>query len=165
MRREYKVEKVEIRHLQRFLNLEGLHGWRLVSLGDFFSVLHCICVLEREAQALPTSITFQETTMNPTEAGQDQTFTGTLSPAGSTTPPDATFSVSSNDPAIKPAVDSTGLIVTVTYPDGWVESTTTPLQFAYAAASASNPSWSLSATITPSAPPELATGITFAQTT
>lgn len=103
--------------------------------------------------------------MNPTEAGQDQTFTGTLSPAGSTLPPDAVIAIVSNDPAVKPTVDATGLIVKVTYPAGWVENADTPLEFEYSATSAANPSWTLAATITPSAPPELATGITFAQTT
>jgi hypothetical protein len=65
-------------------------------------------------------------------------------------------------------VDATGLIVSVTYPSGWVESTTTPLAFTYAASSASVPSWTLSATITPSAPPVVTnypTSITFTQTT
>lgn len=103
--------------------------------------------------------------MNPTKAGENQAFTGTLAPAGATFPSDATFTVSSNDPLVSPTVDSTGLIVSVTYPAGWVESTTTPLAFSYAAASASTPTWSLSATITPSAPAVLPTGITFAQTT
>jgi len=114
----------------------------------------------------PTAIAFQEITMNPTAAGQTQVFTGTLSPAGSAFPTDATFTVTSNDPAVSPSVDSTGLIVSVTYPDGWTESTTTPLAFAYGAASASNPTWTLSATITPSAPAAaLPTSITFNQTT
>lgn len=104
--------------------------------------------------------------MAPTEAGQTQEFTGTLVPSGATYPTDSTFTVTSNDPAVSPSVDSTGLVVSVTYPDGWEESTTTPLAFAYAAASESNPTMSVTATITPSAPPApLPTGVTFAQTT
>jgi hypothetical protein len=113
---------------------------------------------------LPTAIRFTETTMAPTEAGQTQVFTGTLSPAGATMPADATFTVTSNDTAVSPSVDSTGLIVSVTYPEGWVESTTTPLAFSYTASSAST-GMSLTATITPSAPAVVPTGITFAQTT
>ena len=116
-------------------------------------------------QALATSISFTESTMNPTAAGQTQVFTGTLSPAGSVLAPDAVATITSNDPAVTPTLDSTQLVVSVTYPSGWVESTTTPLAFAYATTSAST-SQALSATITPSAPPSnLATGISFAQTT
>jgi hypothetical protein len=102
--------------------------------------------------------------MNSTAAGQSQVFTGTLVPAGAVYPADSTFTVVSNDPAVSPSVDSTGLVVSVSYPAGWVESTTTPLAFSYAAASASN-NMSVSATITPSAPVTLPTGITFNQTT
>ena len=116
-------------------------------------------------QALATSISFTESTMNPTAAGQTQVFTGTLSPAGSVLAPDAVATITSNDPAVTPTLDSTQLVVSVNYPSGWVESTTTPLAFAYATTSAST-SQALSATITPSAPPSnLATGISFAQTT
>ena len=126
---------------------------------------HILCRLT----PTPTSITFGEITMNPTAAGQTQVFTGTLAPAGSAFAADTTFTVTSNDPAVSPSVDSTGLVVSVTYPDGWVESATTPLEFAYAAASASNPTWTLAATITPSAPPPpavpLPSSIAFAQTT
>jgi hypothetical protein len=114
---------------------------------------------------LSTSISFTEITMNPTEAGQTQVFTGTLAPAGSVLAPDAVATVSSNDPAVSPTLDSTQLIVSVTYPAGWVESTTTPLVFTYGTTSAST-GQALSATITPSAPPAaLATSIAFAQTT
>lgn len=129
-------------------------------------ILHEIRAIKHElAHPTPTAITFNEVTMNPTAAGQTQVFTGTLSPAGSAFPTDATFTVTSNDPAVSPSVDSTGLIVSVTYPSGWTESTTTPLAFTYRAASASNPSWSLAATITPSAPPVgLPTSIAFTQT-
>lgn len=105
--------------------------------------------------------------MSPTEAGQTQVFTGTLSPAGSILAPDAVATITSNDPAVSPTLDSTKLIVSVTYPQGWVESTTAPLVFTYATTSAST-SQALSATITPSAPPPpppvLATSIGFAQT-
>lgn len=114
----------------------------------------------------PTFIKFTELTMNPTEAGQTQVFTGTLSPVGSAFPADATFIIASNDTAVSPTVDPTGLIVSVTYPAGWVESTITPLAFTYGASSPSNPTWTLSATITPSTPPVgLPTSITFEQTT
>ena len=113
---------------------------------------------------LSTHISFSETTMNPTQAGQTQVFTGTLAPAGSVLASDAVATITSNDPAVTPTLDSTQLIVSVTYPAGWVESTTTPLAFTYATTSAST-SQALSATITPSAPPSnLATSITFAQT-
>lgn len=114
---------------------------------------------------IPTAISFQEITMNPTQAGQTQVFTGTLQPAGAQFPSDSVFGVTSNDPAVAPTVDSTGLIVSVAYPAGWVESTTTPLAFNYTATSTST-GMSRAATITPSAPPAVVpTGITFAQTT
>lgn len=119
---------------------------------------------ELKPHPLPTSISFKEITMNPTQAGQTQVFTGTLSPSGATFPSDSVFGVTSNDPAVSPTVDSTGLIVSVTYPSGWTESTTTPLAFSYTATSAST-GMSLAATITPSAPVVIPTGITFAQTT
>ena len=113
----------------------------------------------------PTQIRFKEISMNPTVGGNTQVFTGVLSPAGSAFPSDAVFSVSSNDPAVSPTVDSTGLIVTGSLPTGWVESTTTPLAYSYEATSASNPGWLLSATITPSAPPVgLPSSIAFTQT-
>ena len=106
--------------------------------------------------------------MNPTQAGQTQVFTGTLAPSGSVLATDAVATITSNDPAVTPTLDSTQLIVTVTYPAGWVESTTTPLSFAYATTSVST-GQALAATIVPSAPPVvapvLATSIAFAQTT
>ena len=102
--------------------------------------------------------------MNPTEAGQTQVYTGTLQPAGAVFPSDTQAAVVSNDAAVTPTLDSTNLIITVTYPDGWVESADTPLAFAYTATSAST-GMSLAATITPSAPPPpIPTGITFVQT-
>lgn len=113
----------------------------------------------------PAGITFQEISMLPTEGGNTLVFTGTLVPAGSQFPADTTFQASSNDPAVTPSVDSTGLVVTVPLPSGWVENPTTPLAIAYSASSASNPSMAVAATITPSAPPVLPTGIQFVQTT
>jgi len=131
-------------------------------------ILHELREIRRELKPHPaTSIYFtQENPMsNPTEAGQTQVFTGTLSPNGSVLAPDAVATITSNDPAISPSLDSTNLVVTVTYPAGWTESTTTPLAFAYATTSAST-GQALSATITPSAAPSnLATSISFAQTT
>ena len=104
--------------------------------------------------------------MNPTQAGQTQVFTGTFVPAGSVPPTDAVYAVTSNDPSVSPTVDSTGLIVSVTYPAApWAESTTTPLAFTRTASSAANPSWTLSDIITPSAPPAgFPTSTTFVQT-
>jgi hypothetical protein len=146
--------------------LEEILESRKLDLGALERIENCLARIERAiSPPTPTSISFKEITMLPTEGGNTQVFTGTLTPAGATMPPDAVFSVSSNDPAVSPTVDATGLIVTGALPTGWVESTTTPLAYAYSAKSASNPSWSLSATIVPSAPPVLPTGITFAQTT
>jgi hypothetical protein len=120
------------------------------------------------ASILATIISFKGANMNPTQAGQTQVFTGTLSPAGSVLAPDAVATVVSNDPAVQPTLDSTQLVVSVTYSQGWQESTTTPLAFQYATTSAST-GQALSATITPSAPPPpnvvLATGISFVETT
>ena len=51
------------------------------------------------------------------------------------------------------------------YPEVWTESTTTPLAFTRTASSASNPTWTLSDIITPSAPPVgFPTSTTFVQT-
>lgn len=134
-----------------------------------YEILEELRAIRRElAPHHPTHIKFTEVTMNPTQAGETQVFTGTLIPAGSAFPTDAEFTVSSNDTQVSPAVDSTGLVVSVTYPSGWVESISTPLAFSYAATSVSNPTWTLTATITPSAPPPAApplpTSISFAQT-
>jgi hypothetical protein len=120
---------------------------------------------ELHPTVLSTSISFTETTMLPTTGGNTLIYTGTLAPAGSVLAPDFVVTVTSNDPAVSPSVDSTGLVVTVPLPIGWVESTTTtPLAIAYATTSAST-GQALSATITPSAPPSnLATSITFSQT-
>ena len=118
-------------------------------------------------QPFETSISFTEITMLPVEAGNTLVYTGVLAPAGSILAPDFVATVTSNDPAILPTVDSTGLIVTVPLPAGWVESTTSPLAIAYATTSATT-AQALSATITPGAeviPPVLATSVTFTQTT
>jgi hypothetical protein len=148
--------------LRQFERLDSLAEESGLSLDSYLREI----VLASLKPDFPTSITFQETSMAPTEAGQTQVFTGTLAPAGSAFPSDAAFTVSSNDSAVSPSVDSTGLVVSVTYPEGWTESTTTPLAFTYGASSASNPTWTLGATITPSAPPAvLPTSITFNQTT
>jgi hypothetical protein len=122
--------------------------------------------LEREIQppTLATSISFTEITMLPTQGGNTLVYTGTLAPAGSVLAPDFVATVTSNDPAVLPTVDSTGLIVTIPLPAGWVESTTTPLAIQYATTSATT-SQALSATITPSAPVVLASSVTFVQTT
>ena len=94
--------------------------------------------------------------MNPTQAGQSQQFTGVLSPAGSAYPAGTTFTVTANDPAVTPTVGSTGLVVSVIYPEGWVESASTPLQFAYSSSQftpvAPGTATQITETITPSAP-------------
>jgi hypothetical protein len=115
---------------------------------------------------LPTSTAFLEITMEATAGGNTQIFTGTFVPAGSVPPTDAVYAVTSNDPAVSPTVDSTGLIVTGPLPAGWVESTTTPLAYTRTASSVSVPTWTLSDIITPSAPPVgFPTSTTFVQTT
>jgi hypothetical protein len=104
--------------------------------------------------------------MVPTAGGNIQIFTGTFVPAGSVPPTDAVYAVTSNDPAVSPTVDATGLIVTGALPTGWVESTTTPLAYTRTASSASVPTWTLSDIITPSAPAVgFPTSTTFIQTT
>ena len=118
----------------------------------------------RQKSTLSTGITFQEITMLPTEGGNTLVYTGTLAPAGSVLAPDAVPTVTSNDPAVLPTVDATGLVVSIPLPAGWVENDTTPLAIRYATTSASTKQ-ALAATITPSVPPVLATGIAFAQTT
>ena len=89
--------------------------------------------------------------MLPTTGGNTLQYTGTTSPAGSTFPADTVFTVTSNDPAILPTVDATGLIVTIPLPVGWIEQPATALVINYDATSASV-SGNLKATITPSAP-------------
>ena len=113
-----------------------------------------------------TRISFKEITMLSTTGGNTLIYTGTLSPVGSVLAPDFVATATSNDPAVLPTVDATGLIVTVPLPSGWVENASLPLSIAYATTSAST-SQALAATITPSAPVtgNLATAIDFAQTT
>jgi hypothetical protein len=104
--------------------------------------------------------------MLPVSAGDTLVYAGTLAPAGSILAPDFIATATSNDPDVTPTVDSTGLVVTVPLPEGWIESTTTPLVITYATTSAST-GQALSATITPGAevtPPVLATSISFQQT-
>ena len=165
-------ERIEVELLKRILFMQEAFAAQAEIRSDAALVLseRQLIELRRIRHELqpptPTSITFHEVTMNPTEAGQTQVFTGTLAPAGSSFPSDAAYTIASNDPAVSPTVDSTGLIVSVTYPAGWVESTTTPLEFTYGASSVSNPTWTLAGTITPSAPPQvLPTSISFVQTT
>src|ERR1035437_9835161 len=134
---------------------------------EISKVLHFVREILRELQPQLTQITvFSEITMLPTSGGNTQIFTGTFVPAGSVAPTDAVYAVTSNDPAVSPTVDATGLIVTGALPTGWVESTTTPLAYTRTASSASNTSWTLSDIITPSAPPVgFPTSTNFVQTT
>lgn len=126
----------------------------------------------RRAHPTPAAITFKEISMLPTVGGNTLVYTGTLSPSGSAFPTGTTFTVTSNDPAVTPTVDPTGLIVTIPLPTGWVENPTTPLAIDYATSTfvpspAGSPS-SLTAVITPSAPPVTVatpTSIAFTQTT
>ena len=133
---------------------------------EISKVLHFVREIRRELQPqLPQITVFLEITMQPTTGGNTQIFTGTFVPAGSVPPTDAVYAVTSNDPAVSPTVDATGLIVTGALPVGWVESTTTPLAYTRTASSASNTSWTLSDIITPSAPPVgFPTSTTFVQT-
>jgi hypothetical protein len=141
-------------------------GRRLKQIeSDLWQIQHILerCCPDKE---LPTSTRFKEITMLSTTGGNTQVFTGTFVPAGSVPPADAVYAITSNDPAVTPTVDATGLIVTGPLPVGWVESTTTPLAYTRTASSVSVPSWSLSDIITPSAPPApLPTSTTFVQTT
>ena len=120
-------------------------------------VLHIVREIRWEIRPpttiIPTATSFKEITMLSTTGGNTQIFTGTFVPAGSVPPSDAVYAVTSNDPAVSPTVDPTGLIVTGALPVGWVESTTTPLAYVRTASSASVPTWTLSDIITPSAPP------------
>jgi len=136
-------------------------------------ILHTEKRIEEElAPKTPTAIRFKEIIMGlATVGGNTLVFTGTLSPVGAAFPAGTSFNVTSNDPAVLPTVDPTGLIVTVPLPTGWVESATTPLEIAYSTGTFTpEPSTSpavLTATITPSAPPPTPTptGILFMQTT
>lgn len=130
-------------------------------LHELREILHIL-----KPKPLPTSTRFTEITMLPTEGGNTLVFTGTFVPAGSVPPADAVYAATSNDSAVSPTVDATGLIVTIPLPDGWVEDPNTPLAITRTASSVSVPSWTLSDVITPSAPPAaLPTSTTFVQTT
>jgi hypothetical protein len=100
----------------------------------------------------------------PPVAGNTLVYTGTLSPTGAVFPSDSVFAVTSSDPTVTPTVDTTGLIVTIPLPSTFVDNAASPFSVGYTATSAST-GMSLSATITPSAPPVVPTGITFVQTT
>jgi hypothetical protein len=113
---------------------------------------------------LPTSISFTEISMVSATAGNTQVWTGVLAPAGATYPSDTVFSLVPSDPTVSPSVDPTGLIVTIAYPQGFVDNPASPFKVGYTASSASA-GGSISATITPSAPASFPTGITFGQTT
>lgn len=128
-------------------------------------------IFRRTNHHTPTTISFKEITMLPTQGGNTLVYTGTLSPAGTTFPAGTAFTVTSNDVQVIPTVDSTGLVVTVPLPVGWVEDPVTPLSISYSTSTfvpvpADGPS-SLTATITPSAPPAALTptSIAFNQTT
>ena len=113
----------------------------------------------------PTAISFKEITMLDPVAGNTLVYIGTLAPAGAQFPADATFALVSSDPTVTPTVDSTGLVVSIPLPSTFVDSASAPFNVGYTASSVSNPGWSVTATITPSVPATLPTGITFAQTT
>ena len=119
-------------------------------------ILH---VLRHPQHPHPTSIVFKENHMLPTIGGNTLVYSGTLSPVGALFTTE-TFTVTSNDPAVLPTVDATGLIVTIPLPVGWVENAATPLAITYTTTSPA----SLTATITPSAPAVTPTGISFVQT-
>jgi hypothetical protein len=113
---------------------------------------------------IPTGIEFKEIVMLPPVAGNTLVYTGTLSPAGAQFPSDSVFNLVSSDLTVTPTVDPTGLIVTIPLPDGFVDNPTAPYNVGYTATSAST-GMSLSATITPSVPAVVPTGIAFVETT
>lgn len=113
---------------------------------------------------IPTSITFKEITMLPPVAGNTLVYTGTLSPVGASFPSDTVFTAASSDTTVSPTVDSTGLIVTIPLPTGFVDDPANPFNVVYTATSVSAGS-SIAATITPSLPVSFPTGIVFTQTT
>jgi len=155
--------------LREFERLDDLAAEQNLSIDNY---LRDLILNTLGPQPTPTSITFQEITMNPTEAGQSQVFTIALAPTGSAFPAGTTYTVTSNDPAVSPSLDATGLILSVTYPAVWAENTTTPLAFEWATSTfvpspSTSPS-SLNLTITPSAPPASAvtpTSVSYTQTT
>jgi hypothetical protein len=121
-------------------------------------------LVDNKQPKFPTSISFKEISMVSATAGNTQVWTGVLAPAGATYPSDTVFSLVSSDPTVSPSVDPTGLIVTIAYPQGFVDNPASPFNVGYTASSASA-GGSISATITPSAPASFPTGITFGQTT
>jgi hypothetical protein len=121
-------------------------------------------ILTRLTPPTPTAISFKETSMLPATAGNTLVYTGTLAPAGAQYPADTTFALTSSDPTVTPTVDPTGLIVTIPLPSTFVDNPAAPFSVGYTATSVSNPTWSVTATITPSAPANLPTSISFAQT-
>ena len=121
-------------------------------------------ILESRQKPTPTTIIFKEISMLPPVAGNTLVYTGTLSPSGAVFPSDSVFAVTSNDPTVSPSVDSTGLIVTIPLPSTFVDNPASPFSVGYTARSAST-EMALSATITPSVPAVVPTGITFTQTT
>ena len=141
-------------------------GKEIRLLAEIVRLLKVLVEEEEPKLVLPTNINFKENIMGLSAVGGNTlVYTGSLSPAGSTLPADAVVTATSNDTAVSPTVDGTGLIVTIPLPTDWTGNATSPLAIAYSATSASNPSWSLSATITPSVPAVLPSGITFTQTT
>jgi hypothetical protein len=136
-------------------------------------ILHTVRVTERlcrrilrhlHLEEVPTSISFQEITMLPPVAGNTLVYTGTLAPAGAVFPSDSVFAVTSSDPTVTPTVDPTGLIVTIPLPSTFVDNPSSPFSVSYTATSAST-GMSLSASIVPSIPAVVPTGITFVRTT
>jgi hypothetical protein len=116
----------------------------------------------------PTAISFTQQgdpmALLPPVAGNTLVYTGTLSPAGAAFPTDSVFAVTSSDPAVSPSVDATGLVVTIPLPSTFVDNPASPFSVGYTATSAST-GMSLTASIVPSVPAVVPTGITFAQTT
>ncbi len=113
---------------------------------------------------LPSTIVFKETPMLAPVAGNTLVYTGTLTPVGALYPADTTFALVSSDPTVTPTVDSTGLVVTIPLPSTFVDNPASPFNVGYTALSTSNPGWTVVATITPSIPSVLPTGISFVQT-
>ena len=166
-----------VEDFMQLLHRYGLHKREeveLLELADILLLLDAYGI--RPLTPTPTAIMFQEITMLDTVGGNTPVYTGTFLPTGAAIP-GAQLAVSSNDPAVVPtaalSADATTVTVTVPLPNGWVESTTTPLQISFTATGitpvpSTNPT-SLSATITPSAPPPpptpSPTSITFVQTT
>ena len=116
----------------------------------------------------PTSITFQEISMNPEGPGVTQVWTGTLAPAGAQYPAGTTFTVTPSDPTVTTTVDATGTIVTIVYPTTFVANPSSPFSVAYTTSTfVPNPSTSpavVTATIAPSVPVLTPVGVSFAQT-